>query len=273
MNNLHRELAPISAAAWIDMETELSRTFIRYLGGRRLVDVPAPAGPGFAGAPTGHLEPIDAPQPGVTAALRGSVPAVEFEVAFTVTRAAVDSIERGAQDADWQPAKDAARKLAFAEDKAIFHGFAAARTKGIITIATNPSQPLPDNPREYPDAVAHALSTLKLAGVNGPYALALSADAYAKASESSDEGYPIFHHLRRIVDGEIVWVPALDGAVVLTTRGGDYELRVGTDLSVGYSSHDDSDIRLYLRESFAFLPYTSEAAVHLTSSGATRQNP
>ena len=33
---------------------------------------------------------------------------------------------RGSDDSDWQPAKDAARKIAFAEDRAIFHGYPAA---------------------------------------------------------------------------------------------------------------------------------------------------
>ena len=32
--------------------------------------------------------------------------------------------------------------------------------------------------------------------------------------------------------------PAVNGAVVLSTRGGDFELTVGRDLSIGYASHD-----------------------------------
>ena len=39
MNNLHRELAPISDAAWAQIEEEASRTLKRYLAGRRVVDV------------------------------------------------------------------------------------------------------------------------------------------------------------------------------------------------------------------------------------------
>jgi uncharacterized linocin/CFP29 family protein len=46
MNNLHRELAPISDAAWAQIEEEASRTFKRYLAGRRVVDVNAPGGTG-----------------------------------------------------------------------------------------------------------------------------------------------------------------------------------------------------------------------------------
>ncbi len=44
MNNLHRELAPISDAAWAQIEEETTRTLKRYLAGRRVVDVPSPGG-------------------------------------------------------------------------------------------------------------------------------------------------------------------------------------------------------------------------------------
>ncbi|MEV4259157.1 family 1 encapsulin nanocompartment shell protein, partial [Spirillospora sp. NPDC049652] len=57
MNNLHRELAPISAAAWADLEDEVRRTFTRGVAGRRLVDVPDAAGPELAAVATGHLDP------------------------------------------------------------------------------------------------------------------------------------------------------------------------------------------------------------------------
>ncbi|MYZ38366.1 MULTISPECIES: family 1 encapsulin nanocompartment shell protein, partial [unclassified Streptomyces] len=44
MKNLHRELAPISDAAWADLEEEARRTFERHVAARRIVDVPEPLG-------------------------------------------------------------------------------------------------------------------------------------------------------------------------------------------------------------------------------------
>ena len=55
MNNLHRELAPISDAAWAQIEEEVTRTFKRHLAGRRAVDVRGPAGTGLSAVGTGHL--------------------------------------------------------------------------------------------------------------------------------------------------------------------------------------------------------------------------
>ncbi|MFY9672140.1 MAG: family 1 encapsulin nanocompartment shell protein, partial [Trebonia sp.] len=105
MNNLHRELAPISAAAWASIEEEAARTFKLHVAGRRVVDVSGPDGLGLAGVDTGHLAPIESPEDGVEAALRAWRPVVELTVPFTLDRAQIDSVERGAQDPDWQPVK------------------------------------------------------------------------------------------------------------------------------------------------------------------------
>jgi len=114
--------------------------------------------------------------------------------------------------------------------------------------------------------VAQAVSQLRLAGVNGPYALLLSAEAYTAVGGVSDNGYPVLEHIQGLVDGEIVWAPAIKGGLVLTTRGGDFELHIGQDISIGYLSHSESTIRLYLQETFTFLLLTAEAAVVLAPS-------
>jgi uncharacterized linocin/CFP29 family protein len=264
MNNLHRELAPISAVAWAQLEDEARRTFKRHVAGRRVADVPPAGGVELSGVNLGHLQSIDAPAEGVIARTRRAQPLVELRVPFTVDRQQVDDVERGAKDADWQPVKDAAKQIAFAEDRAVFEGYAAAGIAGIRESSSNPPVQLPVNVREYPNAVAEAVTALRLAGVDGPYTLTLSADAYTAVSEAADYGYPIYEHIARLLDGEIIWAPAIDGAFLLSTRGGDFELRLGQDLSIGYLSHDADSIQLYFQESMTFLAYTSEAAVPLT---------
>jgi len=266
MNNLHRELAPISAAAWADLEAEARRTFERNVAARRILDVPDPGGLRLAAVETGHIEAVDPPADGVVAHLRLSQPIVELRVPFAVDRQQVDDVERGARDADWQSVKDAARQIAFAEDRAVFEGYAAARISGIRASSSNRPMTLPAEVREYPTAISQAVSALQLAGVGGPYTLALSADAYTLVSETAEYGYPIHEHIARVLDGEIVWAPAIDGAFVLSARGGDFELRLGQDLSIGYLSHDATSVRLYFQETLTFLVYTREASVALTAA-------
>src|SRR5467141_4701303 len=175
MNNLHRELAPISDAAWAQIEEETTRTLKRYIAGRRVVDVQASGGTGLSAVGTGHLQKIAPPKEGIVARQREVKALVELRVPFELERQAIDDVDRGANDSDWQPAKDAARQIAFAEDGAIFEGYSAAGIGGIRQGTSNPIMTLPADVRDYPDAFAQALNQLRLVGVDGPYSVLLSA--------------------------------------------------------------------------------------------------
>src|SRR3974377_2159987 len=142
MNNLHRDLAPISDAAWTQIEQEASRTSKRYLAGRRVVDVHGPAASALSAVGTGHLSTIAAPGDGITAQQREAKALVELRVPFELDRQMIDDVERGANDSDWQPAKDAARTIAFAEDSAIFTGYSAAGIQGIRQGTSTPLEQL-----------------------------------------------------------------------------------------------------------------------------------
>lgn len=266
MNNLHRELAPVSEKAWAQIEEEASRTLKRHLAARRVVDLRGPKGPELSAIGTGHQRKIQPPADGVQAAQREAKEFVELRVPFVLTREAIDDVERGATDSNWSPVKDAARKIAFAEDRSVFDGYAEAGIQGIRQACSNPGVTLPGSVQGYPGAVAQAVSQLRLAGVNGPYALLLGAEAYTAVNGGSDEGYPVLRHIQCLVDGEIVWAPAIEGGFVLTTRGGDFELDIGQDISIGYSSHSSTSVELYLQETFTFRLLTAEAAAALSAA-------
>ena len=270
MNNLHRRLAPISDAAWDDLEAEATRTFSRHVAGRRVVDL-ITVGETAAAVNTGHLSELTPPANGVRARLRESQPLVELRVPFTVDRQSVDDVERGAKDADWQPVKDAAKSIAFAEDRLIFDGFAAAGVVGVGEASSNAPIALPADILAYPTAIAQALTSLRLVGVGGPYRLLLSADAYTTLAETTDHGYPIRDHVMRVIgsEGEVIWAPAVTGAYLLSARGGDFELYVGQDVSIGYLGHDASSIELYFQESLTFIVQTAEAGVQLMAGDRT----
>jgi uncharacterized linocin/CFP29 family protein len=261
MNNLHRELAPISTAAWSQIEEEVARTFKRSVAGRRVVDLKGPGGADLSSVGTGHQTTIAAPQEGLSVRQREVKALIELRVPFDLQREAIDDVERGANDSDWQPAKDAAQQLAYAEDRAIFDGYKAANIIGIREGTSNPTLSMPAEINHYPEVIAKALEQLRLAGVDGPYSVLLGADAYTALSEASDQGYPVLEHISRLVNGEIIWAPAIDGGSVLSTRGGDFDLHIGQDLSIGYLSHTDTVVRLYLQETLTFLLLTTEASV------------
>ncbi|CAM3043593.1 family 1 encapsulin nanocompartment shell protein [Skermania piniformis] len=265
MNNLHRELAPITAPAWAAIEEEATRTFRRNIAGRRVVDVSGPHGTEYSAVGLGRTEEITSPARGVQSRLRRVAPLVELRVPFSLSRRELDDVQRGAKDPDLDPLKEAAQNIAFAEDQAIFEGFQAAGIRGMRATSTNDEVSMPTDIAQVPDAIARALSTLRLAGVGGHYALLLGADYYTLITESSVYGYPLRDRIARQLDGDIVWAPAIRGAFLVSTRGGDFDLQLGQDLSIGYLSHDADTVQLYFQESLTFLVYTPEASVALSA--------
>ncbi len=263
MNHLHRKLAPISGAAWDEIEAEAKRTLKASLAARKLVDFAGPKGLSVSAINTGRRQSISAgDERGVEASLHESQPLVEIRVPFELHRAELDAIDRGAKDADLDPVVAAAQRIARIEDRAVFHGHAAALIKGICECAGEPVS-LSENYEDYPNAVARALSRLRTAGVDGPYAIALGKRCYVGITETTKGGYPVIEHVKRLLDGPLVWAPAVDGAAVVSMRGEDFELTVGQDLSIGYLEHDRDKVRLYFQESFTFRVLTPHAAVAL----------
>jgi len=269
MNNLHRELAPVSDAAWAQIEQEAARTVRRYLAGRRIADVAGPAGDTLAAVGTGRLDEADSLAEGVRTWQRQSLRLIQLRAPFTLSRAEIDAVERGAQDADWDPVRAAARQIALAEDLAIFSGYPEAGIVGIVPGAANGTLLLPEELAAYPAAIAGAIGELRAAGVDGPYTAVLSADVYTALSQASSHGYPVIQHVRRLLDGDIIWAPAISGAIVVSMRGGDFRLHLGQDLSIGYDSHTPAEVTLYLQESMTFQLLAGEAAVPLAASKAS----
>ncbi len=272
---LKREHAPITPEAWEQIDEEARRVLKLHLAGRKLVDFSGPHGWMLGGVNTGHLEVIEkGPVAGVSHAVREVQPLVEVRSPFTMKIIELDYAARGAKDLDLDPVIAVAERVARAEDTAVFHGFEEGRITGMIE--ASPHKPIDvKSTLDWPQAVAAAKEVLRVAGVNGPYALALGPQAYSEISADSEDGYPIRKRIEEnLVDGSLVWAPALrGGAVLLSTRGGDYELTVGQDLSIGYAVHDRENIELYLTESFTFRVLEEKAAILLRRGAPAKATP
>lgn len=264
MSPLLRELAPITGEAWALVEEEAKRTLKLKLAARKLVDYSGPLGWEASAINVGRVQRLDKTiAEGAEARLRQVQPLVELRIAFELQRDELEAAGRGAKDAVVDPVRNAASAAAIAEDRAVFNGFAAAGIRGIVEEAAQARLTLTDDYQAYPGVVADAINKLHVAGVHGPYGIALGPRCYTGLTKTTQGGYPVMEHVRRLLDGPIVWAPAVDGAVVLSLRGGDFELTVGQDFSIGYLEHTASTVRLYLQETFTFRVLAAEAAVPL----------
>lgn len=265
MDDLHRTLAPITQAAWQEIDEQAKSTLKRTLAARQLVDFSGPLGWSTSALNTGRCEPLgSAPGEGVDAQRRIVQPLVEFRAPFELKRSELDAAARGAGDADLDPVRKAALAIAMAEDRTVFHGYAAAGMQGICNAATSSALPIPPDYTDYPQVVAKATAILRAAGIEGPYAIALGPRCYTGLTQTStNAGYPVIKHVERLIDGPVIWAPGVDGAAVVSMRGGDFELSVGRDLSIGYHDHTATTVSLYIEESFTFRVLGPEAAVPL----------
>jgi uncharacterized linocin/CFP29 family protein len=265
VNHLTRELAPVTDAAWAQIDAEATRSLTHFLAARRLVDFRGPLGWDHSAVDLGRVDTLaSSPHPAVDAAKRLLLPLVELRSGFALSRAELDAADRGATDLDLDPVIDAARSAAMAEDGAVFHGFSEVGIRGIASSSPHEVIQITDDYDHYPEHVAKAVGALRAADIAGPYAIALGSQCYTGVIETSERGgYPVIEHLRQILGGPVVWAPAVQGAVVLSQRGGDFELTVGEDFSIGYSARDADEVSFYIEESLTFKNNTPQAAVHL----------
>jgi uncharacterized linocin/CFP29 family protein len=267
VNHLRRELSPVLPGAYRIIDAKAQEVLSLYLAARKLVDFDGPHGFDFSAVRLGRAREISL-APGVEARLRRNQPLLELRVPFELPLAELDNVARGADDLDVDAVAEAARKLALLEDRAVFYGEDAAEIEGVIKASPHKPIPLSSDFRDFPGLVSEALARLHSAGVAGPYAIALDADAYSALLKSTGPGgYPILQHVSKLVAGPSVFAPALKGALVLSLRGGDFKLTVGEDVSIGYLSHDQQSVKLYLEETFTFRVLGPEAAVSIPRIG------
>lgn len=264
MNHLLRSYAPISDAGWKEIDEEVQQRLVPGLAARRLVDFSGPAGWEHSSVDLGRVTTVDPPAPGLRAAQRRVLPLAELRADFTVSRAELRDLDRGAVDLDLASVDTAAKRMSEAENVAVFHGWSGAGIVGISGCCENAPISVGKKFADYPKHVAKAVETLLSAGVSGPYGLALGPDSYTGVVETTENGgLIVFDHLREVLGGPIVWAPGVVGAIVLSMRGGDFLFESGEDLSVGYEHHDAEKVYLYVEETFTFRVATPEAAVVL----------
>jgi uncharacterized linocin/CFP29 family protein len=208
----------------------------------------------------GSSEPVK----GVSWGKRETQNLIEVRAHFTLKLWELDNVSRGGRTPNLDPMITAARKVAIFEETAVYQGFSEGGIKGIGEASSHKAVPLAaGDPDAFTESVEAAVLALQKSGVGGPYALVLGTDPYALVKVGDPQAYPLRKQVEAIADGGLHWSPALQGGMVISRRGGDFELTVGQDLSIGYKSHDKESVELYFTESFTFRVLEPSAACEL----------
>jgi uncharacterized linocin/CFP29 family protein len=266
--HLFRELAPITDAAWDQIESDVKSRLTAHLAARKLVDFVGPLGWDHAATNTGRTRTIPALASECVASQRTVLPLVEVRVDFSLSRGELDKADRGARDIQLAALDTAAREIALGENRAVFEGYEAAGIVGVSQASSHDPIAFDADVNRSPAAVARAVDVLRDSGIGGPYGLALAPNLYTEIIETTEHGgYPLFDHLREILEGAVVWAPGVSGGLVMSLRGGDFVFECGQDIAIGYAAHDAATVDLYLQESYTFRVLEPDAAVALRAGG------
>ena len=247
-----REHAPISSAALEAIDAQAVRTLRENLSARRFVDVKGPEGWDFSGVSLGKFEKLDR-SGDVGYGVRSIVPAVEARAEFELAAFDLHMIDRGSADPDLVPVEKAAIAVAAFEDNAVYYGFSAARLKGLAEVAANAPVSLPGDAQGFLYALYSEITRLKtVESIGGPYAL-VGGKTLRDALCRIADGHSLFDLVKKNSDvDEFIYTPSYDGALLVSKRGGDFELTLGGDFIVGYNGSDGKMLKFYLTESFSF---------------------
>jgi uncharacterized linocin/CFP29 family protein len=91
------------------------------------------------------------------------------------------------------------------------------------------------------------LLAIQEAGIGGPFALVMGTEPYKWLMAGDPNSYPLRERIQILVTGGNRWSPVLEGGAVLACRGGDFELTVGQDLTIGYKLHNAARSNFTLR--------------------------
>jgi uncharacterized linocin/CFP29 family protein len=262
MEWLRRNAAPLSAKVWKEIDNIASSMFKQTLIGRRITDFDGPRGWNHVATQLGTFKPAHATQ--ASGKVQFLVPDVllltELRTEFEIPWADIDIFERVGPTLESKSIEDAARETALAEDALLFFG--TSTTPGLLKHPDTPRVALSDwsiPGRVVTDLLA-AVQKLDNAGVKGPYEAVLSSQHYYSYLRQTGEGgvYPAAKQLN-IVLKKVHHSPAIDGAVLFSTRGGDFVTTVGGDFTVGYRWHDEKAVHLFCVETIAPQLLTPEA--------------
>ncbi len=263
MDFLRRHLAPIHENAWDEIDDQAKISLKQFLSARGVVDLSGPFGLDFESVSTGRMK-MEKDSSNINYGIRESLPVLEPRVSFKLNIWELDDIARGAKDPDLESLENAAQKIAFFEENIIYNGLKKSGIKGLLETENSP-QILPKDTSKWTDKIIQAIYKFKELAIEGPYALVLSPDLWQEFSYLTSCGCSKREQLEKLLQGPVVLSHFLKSGLLVSLRGGDFELSLGQDFCVGYENSTNKEVSLYLTESFTFQVFEPNAVIPITA--------
>ncbi len=251
MDFLKRELAPLSAEAWKEIDERAKSVLGTHLTARKVVSVVGPLGWDENAVNDGRLNILEDKKDEVQIGIYQVHPLIEARMSFELDRWEMDNITRGARDADLDSLDDCMRRMALFEEKTIFRGHEKGGIEGLLPSAERDPLSLGKENVEIMQSLSKAVLLLNEAFQESPFTLVVGEEAWRRLHEDC-MGYPLRKRVGDLIGGEILYSQGIEGGVLVPHDHEDLELTIGGDFSIGYVSHDSRTVRLFATESFLF---------------------
>lgn len=250
MDMLKKELAPLSTKVWQEIENRAGQILRTRLAGRKAIRVVGPMGWNYTSVTEGRLDLVGDSGDVKTGVYR-STPLTEARVRFSLNRWEMDNLNRGARDIDLTSLESAVEKIADFEENAIYNGFKAGGIVGLKESAAHKPIAFGKDSSSIMQAITNAVLLLQQESVDSPYALIVGPKAYLAMSKEV-QGIPLVERIERLIKGKVIQSLTLEGAYLVPYDNENLELVVGQDFAIGYETHDNKEVTLFITESFIF---------------------
>ncbi|MHD0316863.1 family 1 encapsulin nanocompartment shell protein [Fusobacterium sp. THCT1E2] len=249
MDFLKRELAPITANGWKEIEERATAVLSKELSARKFVRVTGPLGRDITSVTTGRMDVKT--KDDIKYGVYKIQPLTESRICFPLSRWELDNIERGAKDVDYSSLDDGLRKAAKFEEEAIFKGLEDGQIDGIYKSSSYETLDFGKTADETLKAIFDGILKLDAAFAKKPYVLVVSNEKWYYLNTIVKE-YSLPEKLEKILGQKIVVSKSIDGAILLPFDDENIELIIGEDYAIGYQNHNESIVELFVTESFTF---------------------
>ena len=249
MDFLKRELAPITANGWKEIEERAAAVLSKELSARKFIRVTGPLGRDVTSVTTGRMDVKT--KDDIKYGVYKVQPLIESRICFPLSRWELDNIERGAKDVDYTSLDDGVRKAAKFEEEAIFKGLEDGQVDGIYKSSSYEALDFGKTADETLKAIFDGVLKLDAAFAKKPYVLVVSNEKWYYLNTVVKE-YSLPEKLEKILGQKIIVSKSIDGAILLPYDDENIELIIGEEFALGYQNHNESIVELFITESFTF---------------------
>lgn len=245
MNNLNKNMAPISDKAWEVLNERTKEILLKVISARKFMSIKDVGD--SKGVFTGKINIKK--ENDIEYGIYDVLPLIETRFNFTLNRWELDNLDRGDKNIDLDNLDKAVFEAGKFEENLIYNGL--DNIKGLIDSCNNPPMKIGDNPKEILTNISKAIIVLKDKYSSDNLDLVVNYDTWVKLN-STESHIPLVKRIKELINGDIIISKFIPKTILIPHKNENFEISVGNDFSIGYQNHTSREVTLFITESLVF---------------------